>query len=108
MTRELLQNTGFYSDGLFSDRFYPLQPDEWPVGGHHIIPGDAFDVFYFGEGTLRIATGHESIPTLAIKIHVTGREVNFSQAVFHSPRILLHSSAINMIYVPISGDNGVR
>jgi hypothetical protein len=57
-----------------SDRHYPIQPDLWNVGGHQLITGDSFDVSYFGRGTLRVVTGHETIKTLAIKIYVTGRK----------------------------------
>ena len=58
-----------------SDRYYPLSPDLWPVGGHKIHLADEFDTNYFGRGTIRISTGQTIIPALAIKVYVTGAPI---------------------------------
>jgi len=70
---EILQGVNFDSR-----KFYPLSPDLWPVGGHELITPSDFDVEYFGRGTVRIKTGQSIIPTLAIKIWITGRRSHWT------------------------------
>ena len=84
MSKSILQETQYFKEGLFRDGFYPVQPDEWQAGGWKIREADSFDSQYFGFGTLRIDTGHETIPTLPIKIYVTGRTVQYTR---QNPRI---------------------
>jgi hypothetical protein len=47
---------------------FGIEPRDWPTGGYRCEPGDATDVHFFGEGTIRIETGQKVIPSLPIKI----------------------------------------
>ena len=52
-----------------------IQPDEWP-GYARLIEADDFDKQYFGADVLRVETNTTLIPTLAVKIEITGRHVS--------------------------------
>jgi len=60
-----------------SEKFAWIQPNEWTMGGWSIFEGDSFDKQYFGNDTLRIETGKDLIPTLAIKVKITGKKAKF-------------------------------
>jgi hypothetical protein len=47
---------------------FGIEPRDWNCGGYRLEPGDATDVHFFGEGTIRIETGQKVIPSLPIKI----------------------------------------
>lgn len=58
-----------------SEKYAWIQPDSWGPGGWSLFEGDAFDKEYFGPDTLRIETGQVIIPSLAVRVTVTGRKV---------------------------------
>lgn len=58
-----------------SEKYAWIQPDSWGPGGWSLFDGDAFDKSYFGPDTLRIETGQEIIPSLAVRVTVTGHKV---------------------------------
>ena len=49
-----------------------IQPDLWPYPTT-LIAADDFDRSYFGSDTIRILTGQDIIPSLDIKVTVTGK-----------------------------------
>lgn len=68
-------------DSLYESRYTPeagdtVYPDEWPSGGGKLVYADAFDQEYFGkdgQNVFRIKTYQKLIPTLPVKIEITGR-----------------------------------
>lgn len=50
-----------------------LYPDQWPSPGNLIAP-DSFDLQYFGGDILRVNTNQPVIPTLPVKVKITGRK----------------------------------
>jgi hypothetical protein len=63
-----------------------VQPDLWPSGGWRLLPGDKFDLEYFGTD-LRIETGKDLIPSLPVKIIITGRKAHWEYNVGYRVRI---------------------
>ena len=71
----LIQDTVYFERlKIDSERHYPASPEFWQGGGHRLVTASDYDIEYFGRGTIRILTSQTVIPTLAIKIHVTGRK----------------------------------
>ena len=76
--KQLLQNSKYFSEDIFADNKCPAKPEEWPgEAGYRLFKADAFQLDYFGEGTVRIETLLPLIPHIAIKIYVTGREPQY-------------------------------
>jgi len=51
-----------------------IEGDEWAYGAHAIIDGDEIDEKFFGTN-LRYDRCEEFIPTLPVKVEVTGRKL---------------------------------
>ena len=75
---KLIQDTEYFKmlpiDG--EGRYYPASPDGWPVGGHRLEVAESWEESYFGAGVIRFQTGIPVIPTLPIRIRVTGRKLH--------------------------------
>jgi hypothetical protein len=82
-----LQETEYMNDSLFSDTFYPIDPDEWPRGGHRMLHPSLDDLQYFGNNVLRIATDLPVIESLAIKVYISGKKIVYTNG---CPRIRIY------------------
>ncbi len=50
-----------------------IQPDLWNSSSA-VFEGDSVDLEYFGQDCLRLETGNDIIPTLPVRITITGRK----------------------------------
>ena len=53
--------------------YTPACPDGWAAGGWALYKPSSLDIEMWGNDVLRIDTGHSSIPTLPVIIHITGK-----------------------------------
>ena len=55
-----------------------IYPDLWPPSGTEIIDSDEYEKWYFGYEMLRLKTYQEFIPSVAVKITITGRVIKYT------------------------------